>query len=927
MDYGKTLNLPETEFPMRGNLPQREPETLEFWQEKDIYNMVEEHNAGKPKFVLHDGPPYANGNIHTGHVLNKVLKDIIVKYKSMAGYDAPYVPGWDTHGLPIEQRAIKELGINHHSEDKGAFRRKCEEFALSFVDTQREQFKRLGVRGDWEHPYITLQKEFEAEQIAAFGEMVKKGYIYKGKKPVYWCSECETALAEAEVEYADVKSPAIYVKFAVTDGKGVLDSDVSFVIWTTTPWTIPANLAICIHADYTYAVVAMNGMKLVMAKELLGAVCKDLGVAEADAEILAEYKGKELEGIVCKHPLYDRDSVVILGDHVTLDAGCGCVHTAPGHGVEDFEVGMRYGLEILSPVDNKGCFTAEAGKYAGMHINEGGKEVVKDLEACGALLKLQWISHSYPHCWRCKHPIIFRATEQWFCSIEGFREQALNEIDNVQWIPAWGHDRIYNMVKDRSDWCISRQRTWGVPIPIFYCEDCGKEIVNDQTIEHIKNLFAEHGSNIWFDKTADELIPEGLTCECGCRHFRKETDIMDVWFDSGSSHLAVLTKRPELHWPADLYLEGSDQHRGWFNSSLNIGVAVRGAAPYKAVLTHGFLVDEKGRKMSKSLGNVVDPLDIINKMGADVLRLWVSSADYRSDLAISNGILKQVSETYRKLRNTARFLLSNLNDFDPEKDALPYAELGELDKWMMHRLQVLIERVRTAYDNYEFHVVYHSLHRFCVVEMSNLYLDVTKDTLYAELPEDKRRRSVQTVMYHVLDAMLRMITPILAFTSEEIYRYMPKSADAPESVQLLDMPVADKALMDEALDGKWQKLTAYKELVAGKLELARKAKEIGHSLDARVTIHAEGEELELLRSVESELAHLFIVSQCELIEGFEGLDGCEAEDGICVEVAPAAGHKCQRCWIYSEELTGEEHKHPGVCPRCAEVLEKMPEDN
>ncbi len=919
MDYGKTLNLPETEFPMRGNLPQREPETLQFWEDKDIYNLVQEHNAGKPKFVLHDGPPYANGNIHTGHVLNKVLKDIIVKYKSMSGYDAPYVPGWDTHGLPIEQRAIKELGINHHSEDKAAFRRKCEEFALSFVDTQRGQFKRLGVRADWEHPYITLQKEFEAEQIGAFGEMVKKGYIYKGKKPVYWCAECETALAEAEVEYADVKSPAIYVKFAVTDGKGLLDSDVSFVIWTTTPWTIPANLAICIHADYTYAVALVDGQKLVMAKELLEGVCKELGAA--DVRILAEYKGSELEGVVCRHPLYERDSVVILGDHVTLDAGCGCVHTAPGHGVEDFEVGQRYGLEVLSPVDNKGCFTAEAGKYAGMHINDGGKEVVKDLEACGALLKLQWISHSYPHCWRCKHPIIFRATEQWFCSIEGFREKALQEIDKVQWIPAWGHDRIYNMVKDRSDWCISRQRTWGVPIPIFYCADCGKEIVNDQTIEHIQALFAEHGSHIWFEKTADELIPEGLTCTCGCHHFRKETDIMDVWFDSGSSHLAVLTQRPELRWPADLYLEGSDQHRGWFNSSLNIGVACRGEAPYKAVLTHGFLVDEKGRKMSKSLGNVVDPLDIINKMGADVLRLWVSSADYRSDLAISQGILKQVSETYRKLRNTARFLLSNLNDFDPAKDALPYDELCELDKWMLHRLQVLIGRVIAAYDAYEFHVVYHSLHRFCVVEMSNLYLDVTKDILYAELPEDKRRRSVQTVMYHVLDAMLRMITPILAFTSEEIYRYMPKQEGAPESVQLLDMPRVNDAWLDEALDAKWQKLTACKELVAGKLELARKAKEIGHSLDARVTLYAEGEELALLKSVEGELPHLFIVSQCVLVEG---LGGREAEGNVAVEVAPAAGQKCQRCWIYSEELTTEEHEHAGICPRCAGVMSKLP---
>lgn len=914
MDYGKTLNLPSTDFPMRGNLAEREPETLKMWEEMDIYNCVQAANAGKPTFVLHDGPPYANGNIHTGHVLNKVLKDIIVKYKSMAGYNAPYVPGWDTHGLPIEQRAIKELGINHHSEDKAAFRAKCEEFARGFVATQREQFKRLGVRGDWEHPYITLQKDFEAAQIGAFGEMVKKGYIYKGKKPVYWCADCETALAEAEVEYADVKSPAIYVKFPVADGKGKLGGDVSFVIWTTTPWTIPANLAICIHAEYVYVVAEVDGQKLVMAKELLDETCRQIGAEKW--QILQEFKGRELEGIVCRHPLIDRPSVVILGDHVTLDAGCGCVHTAPGHGVDDFEVGQRYGLEVLSPVDNTGHFTDEAGKYAGLEINEGGKMVVKDLEECGALLKMQWISHSYPHCWRCKHPIIFRATEQWFCSIEGFREQALKEIDKVQFIPAWGHDRIYNMVRDRSDWCISRQRTWGVPIPIFYCQDCGKEIVNDETIAHIQQLFAEHGSNIWFEKDAAELAPEGLKCECGCHEFRKETDIMDVWFDSGSSHIAVLEQRPELTWPADLYLEGSDQHRGWFNSSLNIGVACRGAAPYKAVLTHGFLVDEQGRKMSKSGGNALDPLEIINKMGADVLRLWVSSADYRNDLAISNGILKQVSETYRKIRNTARFLLSNLNDFDPAGDALPYAELREVDRWLLHRLQKLIERTRAAYDAYEFHGVYHAIHHFCVVEMSNLYLDITKDTLYSELPESVARRSVQTVMYRILDALVRLITPILAFTSEEIYRYMPKPADAPKSVQLLAMPQVDPAYLDEALDEKWQRLAAVKEQVAGELEKARQAKQIGHSLDARVTITAGGGEYKLLAANQAELTKLFIVSQCEVLPG-------EA-DGLQIKVEPALGKKCARCWIYSEHI-GHDGEHAELCPRCAEVVSQLPE--
>ena len=579
MDYGKTLNLPQTEFPMRGNLPTREPEFLKEWEEQDIYHLVEKHNAGKPKFILHDGPPYANGDIHTGHVLNKVLKDIIIKYKSMSGFDAPYTPGWDTHGLPIEQKAIKEFGINRHEVDKATFRKKCEEFALNCVDNQRNQFKRLGVRGDWENPYITLQKDFEAAQIGAFGEMAKKGYIYKGKKPVYWCADCETALAEAEVEYADHKAPTIYVKFQVEDGKGILDNDTYFVIWTTTPWTIPANLAICLHPDYLYVCAEMDGTKMVVAKDLMETFMAAAGIENAN--VLKEYKGSELEMITCKHPLLDRTSLVILGDHVTLDAGTGCVHTAPGHGVEDFEAGMRYGLEILSTVDAQGKMNADAGEqFQGMNLDECNKAVLKGLQEKDAVLGLKWITHQYPHCWRCKKPIVFRATEQWFCSIEGFRDQALAEIDKVQWIPSWGHDRIYNMVKDRSDWCISRQRTWGVPIPIFYCKECGKEIITDETIKHIQDLFREHGSNIWFEKEAAELIPEGLTCECGCHEFRKETDIMDVWFDSGSSHLAVLDsgKFPGQSWPADLYLEGSDQHRGWFNSSLNVAVAVKGSA-------------------------------------------------------------------------------------------------------------------------------------------------------------------------------------------------------------------------------------------------------------------------------------------------------------------------------------------------------------
>lgn len=917
MDYGKTLNLPKTEFPMRGNLPTREPEFLKEWEEQDIYDLVEKHNAGKPKFILHDGPPYANGDIHTGHVLNKVLKDMIIKYKSMSGYDAPYTPGWDTHGLPIEQKAIKEFGINRHEIDKATFRKKCEEFALNCVNNQREQFKRLGVRADWDNPYITLQKEFEAAQIGAFGEMAKKGYIYKGKKPVYWCADCETALAEAEVEYADHKAPTIYVKFKVVDGKGVLDDDVYFVIWTTTPWTIPANLAICLHPDYDYVLANIDGVKMVVAKDLLETFMAAAGCE--NSEILKEFKGAELEMITCQHPLLDRTSLVILGDHVTLEAGTGCVHTAPGHGVEDFEAGMKYGLEVLSTVDAQGKMNADAGaRFQGMSLDECNKAVIEGLEAENAVLGLKWINHQYPHCWRCKKPIVFRATEQWFCSIEGFRDQALKEIDNVRWIPSWGHDRIYNMVKDRSDWCISRQRTWGVPIPIFYCKECGKEIINDQTIEHIQNLFREHGSNIWFEKDAAELIPEGLTCECGCHEFRKETDIMDVWFDSGSSHLAVLEGAfPGQQWPADLYLEGSDQHRGWFNSSLNVAVAVKGSAPYKAVLTHGFIVDEKGKKMSKSLGNALDPAEIINKMGADVLRLWVASADYRSDLSISNKILKQVAESYRKIRNTARFLLSNLYDFNPATDCVAYKDMAEIDRWMMHRLQLLIEKVLGGYEEYEFHVVYHAIHKFCVTEMSNLYLDITKDTLYSELPEDTRRRSVQTVMYHTIDALVRLLAPVLAYTTEEIYDFMPKADAGVASVQLLDMPKANPEYMDEALNEKWLAIAAVKDIVAKSLEDARKEKTIGNSIDAKVDLYADAEQYQLLKAAEDLLAYFFKVSQLEL---HEGLDGKTAEDGVAVEVSAASGHKCERCWIYTDEVSAD---NPDLCPRCGEVMKHI----
>ncbi len=927
MDYGKTLNLPKTDFPMRGNLPQREPETLKWWEEIDIYHQVQNKNSGRPKFILHDGPPYANGHIHMGHVLNKVLKDIIVKYRSMAGYDAPYVPGWDTHGLPIEQQAIKNLKINRHEVDPLEFRKQCKEYALKFVDIQKDEFKRLGVRGDWENPYLTLIPEFEAKQIRVFGEMAKKGYIYKGLKPVYWCGTCETALAEAEVEYHDKVSPSIYVKFPVKDGRGLLPEENTYVvIWTTTPWTIPANVAIALHPELEYVLVQFGSEKHLLAKELLESYVQATGLE--NPQILKELQGKQLERVVCSHPFIERDSLLILGEHVTTDAGTGCVHTAPGHGEDDFQVGKIYDLPVISPVNNRGVFTAEAGKFAGLKIWDANEQVIEELQAQGSLVHADKIQHSYPHCWRCKKPVFFRATEQWFASVEGFRQQALDAIRNkVRWIPAWGEDRIYNMVEGRGDWCISRQRTWGVPIPIFYCEDCGKELINEETIAHLEKIFAEHGSDAWFAKDVQELLPEGAACsECGGTKFKKETDIMDVWFDSGSSHVGVLKQPelwPDLRWPADLYLEGSDQHRGWFNSSLSTAVAVTGEPPYKAVLTHGFTVDEKGRKMSKSLGNVVDPLKIIKQMGADILRLWVSSAEYRSDLAVSPNILKQMSEAYRKIRNTARFLLGNLNEFDPAKESLPYQELSEIDRWALLRLQRLIDRVLKAYDNYEFHVVYHAVHNFCVLDMSARYLDIIKDRLYTMPPKSKERRSAQTVMYQVLDALVRLLTPVLAFTTEEIWRYMPKPEGSPVSVQLLDMPKVNEEYLDVDLEQKWDRLMQVRAEVLKSLENARKEKFIGNSLEAAVHLYAEGELYDFLQPMEKELAVLFITSQAYLHQGKnDDVSAAETVPELAVKVEKAVGEKCERCWMYHEEV-GKNAEHPTLCPRCASVLEML----
>ena len=920
--YDATLNLPRTDFPMRANLPSREPEILKFWESIDIYHQVQKANAGKPKFILHDGPPYANGDIHLGHTLNKVLKDMIVKFWSMYGYDSPYVPGWDTHGLPIEQQAIKNLGIDRHRTDVIEFRRHCRDYALKYVDLQREQFKRLGVRGDWDNPYLTLKPEFEAIQIKVFGEMAKKGYIYKGLKPVYWCGDCETALAEAEVEYGEKTSPSIYVKFPVKDGKGVLPQNSFVVIWTTTPWTLPANTGIAVHPDFEYVVVAANNEKYVLAKGLLEEVANKLGWS--DYQILSECKGQQLERAVCRHPFVDRDSLVVLGKHVTLDAGTGCVHTAPGHGEDDFYVGREYGLPVLSPVDNRGCFTEEAQPFTGLYVHDANQQVIDLLKEKNALLDASNIQHQYPFCWRCKHPIIYRATEQWFASIDGFRQAALQAIDEVQWIPSWGRDRIYNMVRDRGDWCISRQRTWGVPIPIFYCDSCGEPVINDETITHVSELFAEHGSDIWFMKEAKDLLPAGFTCpHCHGDKFSKETDIMDVWFDSGSSHMGVLETYPDLRWPADMYLEGSDQHRGWFNSSLSTAVAVRGKAPYRIVLTHGFVVDEQGRKMSKSLGNVVDPLKMIEELGADILRLWVASADYRSDVAVSENIIRQSAEAYRKIRNTCRFILGNLYDFDYEKDQVPYEKLSELDRWALLKLEKLLRRVTKAYQDYEFHIVFHSIHNFCTVDLSNIYFDVLKDTLYCSRPDDPQRRAAQTVLYQLINYLVVMLTPILAFTTEEIWSFLRKP-DQPESVQLLSWPKENDAYLDEALEQRMDKVLKVREVVTKALEEARTRKIIGHSLGAAVTVYADDEWYKLLQETAG-LDKLFIVSHLHLVNSQppEGQAvSLENVEGVWAAVEPAQGGKCERCWIINTSVPTEEGK-PALCSRCADVVESL----
>ncbi|WP_427338529.1 isoleucine--tRNA ligase [Caloranaerobacter sp. DY30410] len=924
MDYSKTLNLPKTEFPMRANLPKREPDILNKWYEQDIYNKGLEKNKGNKSFILHDGPPYANGDIHLGHTLNKILKDIIVRYKTLRGFYAPYIPGWDTHGLPIELKAIKELGLSVKEVSPVEFRNKCRDYALSQVEKQKEQFKRLGVTGDWDNPYLTLKPEYEAHQIEIFGEMAKKGYIYKGLKPVYWCPSCETALAEAEIEYKDKVSPSIYVKFELIDDKGLFKDyvdnleNVYFVIWTTTPWTLPANLAISVGPEFEYSLVKVNNEVYVIAKELIENVMKEIGIEEY--EVLANFSGKMLEYMKTKHPFIERESVVILGDHVTLDAGTGCVHTAPGHGQEDFLIGQKYNLDVLNPVDDKGHFTNKAGKYEGLYYAKANKVILNDLEESGHLIAKNDITHSYPHCWRCKGPVIFRATEQWFASVDAFKDEAIEAAKKVEWIPGWGEERIINMIKDRNDWCISRQRIWGVPIPIFYCEECGKELINEKTIAKVSSIFREKGSNAWYEMEANELLPENTKCECGCTKFKKEMDIMDVWFDSGSSHKSVIEEYEELTYPADLYLEGNDQYRGWFQSSLLTAIATKGTSPYKSVITHGMIVDGEGRKMSKSLGNGVDPLEVINKYGADILRLWVSSSDYKSDVRMSNEILKQMSEVYRKIRNTARFILGNLYDFEPEKDAVSYDELLEMDKWALIKLNRLIEKVTKAYDSYDFHVIYHAIHNFCVVDMSSFYLDVLKDRLYTLRSDSKSRRAAQTTIDIILKALVKMIAPIIPFTAEEIWQFV-KGEDA-ISVHLTDWPEPKAEYYNEAIESKWSRIISYREDITKALEIARSQKIIGHSLNALVKIYAKGEDYDFLKSIEEKLPEILIVSKVEVNEDNEiDRDYTIGENNdIKVVVEQAPGQKCERCWTFSETV-GESSEHPTICAKCVANLE------
>ena len=936
MDYNKTINLPKTAFPMRAGLPKREPEMLKRWEEQDVYNELLKKNEGKPRFSLHDGPPFSNGALHMGHALNKALKDFITRSYAMRGYYTPYIPGWDNHGMPIESAIIKQNKLDRKKMSVPEFRSACHAFADHYIDVQREGFKRMGVIGDWEHPYKTMDPSFEAEEVKVFGEMYKKGYIYKGLKPVYWCPHDETALAEAEIEYQDDPCTTVYVKFPMHDDLGKLPgydkSKLFFVIWTTTIWTLPGNLAISLHPDEPYALVkAPNGEIYIMAEALTDKVMRIGGFDSY--EILESHPGAFFENMLADHPFLPKTSRLLLADYVTMDSGTGCVHTAPGFGADDYQTCRRYGMDMVVPVDDQGKHTEYAGKYAGMSTDESNPVILKDMQESGALFASEDIVHSYPHCWRCKGPIIFRATPQWFCSVESFKDEACAACDDVRWVPGWGIDRMKSMIRERTDWCISRQRKWGLPIPVFYCKDCGKPIVTDESIEAISNLFAAEGSNAWFSKEAAEILPEGFACpHCGSKSgFTKEEDTLDGWFDSGSTHFASM-KKTQGFWPATMYLEGLDQYRGWFQSSLLTAVGAFGqGAPFQECVTHGWTVDGEGKAMHKSLGNGMDPYEIMDKYGADLLRLWAASADYHTDVRCSDEIFKQLSQNYLKFRNTARYCLGNLDGFNAD-DLVPADKMEELDRRAVTKLNALIEKCFAAYDEYEFNAVTHAVNDFCVVEMSNFYLDIIKDRLYCEEKDGAKRRSAQTALFLILDTMTKIMAPILAYTSDEIWQAMPHRAeDDARNVVFNEMnkPFTDYALSDKSME-KWDIVEKLRDDVNAVLETARAEKKIGKALEAHVSLHAEDDASAqaLMATFGVSLAEVFIVSDCNITSAPAEETSIVGKGtnfpGLTIEISEAKGGKCERCWMHSTRV-GQDADHPTLCPRCAAVVSKLPQ--
>ena len=947
-DYKKTLNLPQATFAMKANLPQNEPKRLEQWKQIDLYAAIREKSAGRPKFVLHDGPPYANGEIHTGHALNKILKDIVVKSKTMAGYDSPYVPGWDCHGLPIEHAVDKLLGARKKDMTEADIRRACREFAQKYIDLQRNDFIRLGVFGDWFNPYMTMAFDYEATIAESLGRFFQTGLVYKGLKPVHWCTYDQSALAEAEVEYAEHTSPSIYVRFRLTD-ESVRSLDLPIekpayaIIWTTTPWTLPANLAIALKPDFDYVVAEHNGENFIIAEQLLQPVFQKFGWQ--DYHVNKVFRGSSLEHLRYRHAFLRREGVFVLGDYVTLDAGTGLVHTAPGHGADDFYTGQRYGLETLTPVNHRGQFTEEVPLWAGMHVFKANPRIVELLRERGALLFAETITHSYPHCWRCKNPVIFRATEQWFIAMDQrvipsredgeespaqerggslavarddtFRQAALEQIQKTKWFPAWGGDRIAGMVENRPDWCISRQRLWGVPITVLYCEKCNTAVTPPEFFAKVGEIFRREGADAWFERPVSDFLPADYLCRCGHQEFRKERDILDVWFDSGCSHLAVLKKRPELTWPAGVYLEGHDQHRGWFQSSLLTGTALEGAAPFEQVVTCGFIINEAGEKMSKSRGNAVSPQDVIKQSGADIIRLWVAMIDYHDDMTWGRDILTRAAEAYRKIRNTARFLLGNLYDFHPDRDGLPLDQLLDADKWILARAADAFDRCRIAYDEYDFHIVYHRVLELCTVDLSALYLDLSKDTMYCEAPASPARRSAQTAMFFILRGMVGLLAPILSFTADEIYEAMP--GEKTQSVHLTDFAQVPAIGVDAAA---WDRVLALREVASKVLERARAAQQIGQSLEADITLHGTVTGDALLGNLNLDLAKVFIVSHVDFSTSeataadFVDIPGLGK---IAITMSPARGKKCGRCWQYREEVANE----GGLCARCQSVIDAL----